>query len=70
MIEIRTNLRVISTPELETTAKTVVMEMDHESAMALATILMNYDTRGMSMEWITSFAKTTRHLIDAGNRCR
>jgi hypothetical protein len=66
MIEIRTNLTVTT----EGTAKTVVMEMDGDSALTFATILMNYDTRDVSMEWLVVMAKTTRLLIDAGNRCR
>lgn len=68
MIEIRTNLKV--TPEAS--AKTVVMEMDVDAAMALATLLLNHEYSDLvvSAAWDEALRKTAQHLIDAGNRCR
>lgn len=64
MIDIRSSLN--ATPD--TTAKTVVMEMDAQSALYLGTILAN--VQGESEEATVFCNLLARNLFEVGSKCR
>lgn len=64
MIIVRTNLR--ATPE--TTIKTVVMEMDAQSAFYLSTVLLNI--QGESEDIQAFCTLLGKHLYENGNKAR
>lgn len=70
MIDIRTNLKSVRNPKTDwvETAKTIVMEMDADSALYLSTILMN--VQGESEETRAFCVRIARHLYETGSKAR
>jgi hypothetical protein len=71
MIDISTDLSVFHTgfDGDFVSHKQIVMRMDRDSALALATILFNNQSE-ISDDWKSTIDEVARQLLRAGNKCR